>query len=120
MRDSLAEKSKKLTERIEGAAKYDGFSFWVKIKCGTHTVFLEIFAGSNFCYFPSDLQMQVTANKNCCKHFSHKKLTPEQIFSNLNSLHKNTGLRNHVCSNTGCLFHSVTKRYTTNYWFYIG
>ena len=54
MRDSLAEKSKKLTERTEGAAKYDGFSFWVKIKCETHTVLLEIFAGSNFCDFPSD------------------------------------------------------------------
>ena len=36
MRDSLAEKSKKLTERTEGAAKYDGFSFWVKIICRTH------------------------------------------------------------------------------------
>ena len=54
MRDSLAEKSKKLTERTEGAAKYDGFSFWVKIKCETHTVLVEIFAGSNFCDFPSD------------------------------------------------------------------
>ena len=54
MRDSLAEKSKKLTERTEGAAKYDGFSFWVKFKCGTHTVLLEIFAGSNSCNFPSD------------------------------------------------------------------
>ena len=54
LRDSLAEKSKKLTERTEGAAKYDGFSFWVKIKFGTHTVLLEIFAGSNFCDFPSN------------------------------------------------------------------
>ena len=36
MRDSLAEKSKKLTERTEGAAKYDGFSFWFKIICRTH------------------------------------------------------------------------------------
>ena len=57
MRDSLAEKSKKLTERTEGAAKYDGFSFWIKIKCETHTVLLEIFAGSNFCDFPSDPRM---------------------------------------------------------------
>ena len=57
MRDSLAEKSKKLTERTEGTAKYDGFSFWVKIKCETHTVLLEIFAGSNFCDFPSDPRM---------------------------------------------------------------
>ena len=54
MRDSLAEKSKKLTERTEGAAKYDGFSFWVKIKCGTNTVLLQINAGSNFCDFPSE------------------------------------------------------------------
>ena len=37
MRDSLAEKSKKLAERTEGAAKYDGFSFWVKIIYRTHT-----------------------------------------------------------------------------------
>ena len=54
MRDSLAEKSKKLTERTEGAAKYDGLSFWVKFKCGTHTVLLEIFAVSNSCNFPGD------------------------------------------------------------------
>ena len=39
MRDSLAEKSKKLTERTEGAAKYDGFSLWVKIICRTYRVF---------------------------------------------------------------------------------
>ena len=56
MRDSLAEKSKKLTERTEGAAKYDDFSFWVKIKCGTHTVLLKIFAGSNSCNFPGNLR----------------------------------------------------------------
>ena len=31
-------------------------------------------------------------------------------------------LRNRVCSITiaTCLFHSQTKRYTMNYWFYIG
>ena len=45
--------------------------------------------------------------------FFPQKLTPESIFSNLNSLHKNTGLTNHVCSITTCLFHSET----TKYWF---
>ena len=33
-------------------------------------------------------------------------------FSNLNSLHKNTVPRNHVCSITICLFHLETKQYT--------
>ena len=42
MRDSLAEKSKKLTERTEGAAKYDGFSLWVKIICRTYSVFTHL------------------------------------------------------------------------------
>ena len=47
--------------------------------------------------------------------------TPEYIFFNLNSLHKNTILRNRVCSITICLFHSKTKQYimyTMKYWFY--
>ena len=40
----------------------------------------------------------------------------------MNSLHKNTVLRNCVCSITTftCLFHSERRRYTMNDWFYIG
>ena len=34
----------------------------------------------------------------------------EQIFSDLNSLHKNKVLRNCVCSITSCLFHSETMK----------
>ena len=60
------------------------------------------------------------ANKNCRKHFSHKKFTAEQIFSNLNSLHKNTVPRNHVCSITSCLFHSVKKWYYYELLVFIG
>ena len=52
--------------------------------------------------------------------FFPQKFTPEKIFSNLNSLHKNTVLRNRACSITTCLFHSETKRCTMNYWYYIG
>ena len=52
--------------------------------------------------------------------FFQQKITPEKIFSNLNSLHKNTVLRNRACSITTCLFHSETKRCTMNYRYYIG
>ena len=50
MRDSLAEKSKKLTERTEGAAKYDGFSLWVKM---TYLEHIECFHshGQHLCKF---------------------------------------------------------------------
>ena len=53
--------------------------------------------------------------------FFPQKFSPEK-FSNLNSLHKNTVLRNCVCSITTftCLFHSETRQYTMNDWFYIG
>ena len=43
MRDSFAEKSKKLTERTEGAAKYDGFSF-----CGSKSNVEHILCCSKF------------------------------------------------------------------------
>ena len=43
-----------------------------------------------------------------------KKCTPEKIFSNLNSPHKNTVLRNWVCSIKTCLFRSETNWYTRN------
>ena len=62
-------------------------------------------------------QIKITANI-----FPANIFTPEYIFFNLNSLHKNTILRNRVCSITICLFHSKTKRYimyTMKYWFYI-
>ena len=51
--------------------------------------------------------------------FFPQKLTPESIFSNLNSLHKNTGLTNHVCSITTCLFHSETTKYWFIAWKYV-
>ena len=67
MRDSLAEKSKKLTERTEGAAKYDGFSFWVKIKCETHTLcclkFLQVLIFAIFPVISCKLrQIKIAAN----------------------------------------------------------
>ena len=52
------------------------------------------------------------SNKNYRKYFPAKIYN---IFSNLNSLHKNTVLRNRVCSITTCLFRSETKRYTMKY-----
>ena len=47
-----------------------------------------------------------------------QNFTPELVFSTLNSLQK-TLRRNRVCLKS-CLLHSETKRYTMNYWFYIG
>ena len=77
----------------------------------------------NFCGFEFLPYFQRSAKissrkKICRKHFSCKKITPVYTYCNLNSLHKNTVLRNSVWSITTCLFHSETKRYTTNYWFY--
>ena len=64
------------------------------------------------------LQIKITANIFPTKIYSSLKL----IFSNLNSLHKNTVLRNCVCSITTftCLFHSETRLCAMNDWFYIG
>ena len=77
MRDSLAEKSKKLTERTEGAAKYDGFSFWVKIKCETHTVLLEFLQVLIFAIFPAIRcklrQIKIAANISPAKNFLQNK-----------------------------------------------
>ena len=74
------------------------------------TAWHKIFAGSNFAVFPA-----IRKNK-----FSQIKITahifPARIYPRVNilwlkSLHKNTVLKNHVCSITICLFHSETKRY---------
>ena len=54
-------------------------------------------------------QIKITANIFFFIFFS-KNLPQSEIFSNLNSLHKNTVLRNRVCSVTTCLFRSETKR----------
>ena len=51
--------------------------------------------------------------------FFPQKFTPEQIFSNLNSQHKNTVLRNRVCSITTCLVHSETTKYWLIAWKYV-
>ena len=60
----------------------------------------------------------ICANK-FLQTFFPQKLTPESISSNLNSLHKNTGLTNHVCSITTCLFHSETTKYWFIAWKYV-
>ena len=71
-------------------------------------VWHEIFVGSNFYGFSSDPQnkfpqIKITAN-----------IFPAVIYSreNLNFLHKNTVVRNRVCSITTCVFRSETKGYT--------
>ena len=50
---------------------------------------------------------QVPANKNqkLPQTFFPQKFTPEYIFSKLSSLHKDTEIKNRVCSITTCLFH---------------
>ena len=60
-------------------------------------------------------QIKIAANI-----FPTKNLLQNKIFSNLNSLHKNTVPRNHVCSITSCLFHSVTKWYYYELLVFIG
>ena len=60
--------------------------------------------------------LQPNMNFNISKLiYSPPYLVPEEIFSNLNSLPKNTVLRNRFCSITTCLFHSET----TKYWFIV-
>ena len=56
-------------------------------------------------------QIKITANIFPAKIYSRVN-----ILYDLNSLHKNTV----QCSITTYLFHSETKRYTMNNWFYIG
>ena len=73
MRDSLAEKSKKLTERTEGAAKYDGFSLWVKIICRTYRVFSLTWPAS----------MQIYGNKRKRLHKKRVQL-PQDFFWDTN------------------------------------
>ena len=77
------------------------------------TVWHEIFAGSNFCDSYSDPQKK-GAQINITANIFPAQFTPEQIFSNLNSLHENAELRSRVYSVTTCLFRSETKRYTMN------
>ena len=79
MRDSLAEKSKKLTERTEGAAKYDGFSFWIKINVKHILCCLKFLQVLIFAIFPAIRECKLQQIKNCRKYFSCKKFTPEQI-----------------------------------------
>ena len=74
----------------------------------------ESFAGSNFCDFSSDPQKYVPVKKNLLQTFFPQKFAPGEIFSNLNSLHNNTEVKNHVCPITTCL-----KTVYMNYWFYI-
>ena len=61
----------------------------------------KIFARSNFCDFCNffnNQQKYVAAKKISCEHFPTKiNFTPEQIFSNLNSLHKNTAVHIRNC-----------------------
>ena len=77
----------------------------------------EIFASSNFCDFPAIRKNKFPQIKITANIFFRKNIPQREIFSNLNSLHKNTILRNHVCSITTCLFRSETKRNTINFWF---
>ena len=78
-----------------------GYAVWREI--------FAIFSSIRKNKFP---QIKITANI-----FFGKNLPQNEIFSNLNSLHKNTVLRNRVCSITICLFRSETKRNTINFWF---
>ena len=90
-------------------AKFESDIVW-------HKIFVSFAIFPAICKNKSP-QIKITANI-----FAQKNLLPSKIliFLNLNSLHKNTVLRYHVCSITTCLFHSETKRYTMKYWFYIG
>ena len=69
-----------------------------------------------FAIFPAIRKNKFPKIKITANIFPAKKYI---VFSNLNSLHKNTIPRNRVCSITTCLFHSETKRYTTKYWFIV-
>ena len=61
---------------------------------------------------------KITANKDYRNPFPAKIYSRVNILS-VNSLHKNTVLRNRICSITTCLICSETKRYTMKYWFIV-
>ena len=82
----------------------------------------KIFARSkfcDFCNFFNNQQKYVAAKKISCEHFPTKiNFTPEQIFSNLNSLHKNTAVHIRNCVDL-CLL-SIGKEKSFVYRFYLG
>ena len=83
------------------------------IQCGTK--FLPFLILQILQFFQQSAKISsCKQNKNYRKHF------PLKIYSNLNSLHKNTVLTEIVSVTLCLLAHSETKRYTMSYWFYLG
>ena len=68
----------------------------------------KICKGSLFAIFPAIRKNKLPQIKFTANIFS-EKFTPEQIFSKVNSLQKNTVVRNCVCLTTTCSLHPETK-----------
>ena len=73
-----------------------------------------LFLNAIFAVFLAIRKNKFPENKNFRKHFSHKNFLQSKY-----SLHKNTVLRNRVCSITTCLFHSETTKYWLIAWKYV-